>query len=137
MRLTRKPSRPCCHPGWLPTRVTQAAAPRFFVDWQYASTSGEELTDPVRSQYHEFLVLVNAVYEGTAVQTCPYIYVDRDTSMARGWIQGWPQKLGQVHTTRPFPLPSPAAAPEPPRPDRRATCHVRQHRGQGTVGPCS
>jgi hypothetical protein len=36
----------------------------FFVDWQYASTSGEELTDPVRSQDHEFLVLVNAVYEG-------------------------------------------------------------------------
>ena len=52
---------------------------------------------------------MNAVHDGTRVQTCPYIYVDRDVSMARGWIQGWPKKLGAVHTTRPFPLASPAA----------------------------
>jgi acetoacetate decarboxylase len=96
-------------PGLTPDPRDPGGCTAFFVDWQYASTSGEELTDPVRSQYHEFLILVNAAYEGTAVQTCPYIYVDRDTSMARGWIQGWPKKLGQVHTTRPSPLPSPAA----------------------------
>ncbi len=41
--------------------------------------------------------------------TCPYIYVDKDTSMARGWIQGWPKKFGEVHTTRAFPLKSHAA----------------------------
>lgn len=81
----------------------------FFVDWQYASTAGDEPVDPVRSQYHEFLLLVNAVYDGDRVQTCPYIYVDRDVSMARGWIQGWPKKIGEVHTTRAFPLASPAA----------------------------
>jgi hypothetical protein len=81
----------------------------FFVDWHYASAGGDEALDPVRSQYHEFLLLVNARHRGARVQTCPYIYVDRDTSMARGWIQGWPKKLGQVHTTRPFPLPSRAA----------------------------
>ncbi len=81
----------------------------FFVAWQYASDSGEEYLDPARSQYNEFILLVNALYRGRQVQTCPYMYVDSDVSMARGWIQGWPKKLGQVHSTRAFPLPSKAA----------------------------
>ena len=105
----------------------------FFVAWQYASESGEEYLDPARSQYNEFILLVNALYRrpaevaggaaggfddagrrpleaaGDPVSTCPYIYVDKDTSMARGWIQGWPKKYGEVHTTRAFPLASKAA----------------------------
>jgi Acetoacetate decarboxylase (ADC) len=98
----------------------------FFVAWQYASESGEEYLDPARSQYNEFVLLVNAVYRrrheaageaaggpgrgaAQSVHTCPYIYVDKDTSMARGWIQGWPKKHGEVHTTRAFPLASKAA----------------------------
>ena len=80
-----------------------------FVAWQYASDTGEEYLDPARSQYNEFILLVNALYRGDAVHTCPYIYVDKDTSMARGWIQGWPKKGGEIHTTRAFPLPSKAA----------------------------
>jgi acetoacetate decarboxylase len=96
-------------PGLVPDPDDPGGALALFVDWHYASVGGGETTDPVRSQYHEFLLLVNAFHDGTRVQTCPYIYVDRDTSMARGWIQGWPKKLGEVHTTRPFPLPSPAA----------------------------
>jgi len=81
----------------------------FFVAWQYASDQGEEFLDPARSQYNEFVLLVNALYNGTPVHTCPFIYVDSDVSMARGWIQGWPKKLGQVCVTRPFSLPSKAA----------------------------
>jgi hypothetical protein len=81
----------------------------FFVAWQYASETGEEYTDPPRSQYNEFLLLVNALYRGQAVSTCPYIYVDSDVAMARGWIQGWPKKGGEVHTTRAHPLASKAA----------------------------
>ena len=101
----------------------------FFVAWQYASEGGEEYLDPARSQYNELILLVNALYrrpngasggpgdpggphQGAAAQpvhTCPYIYVDKDTSMARGWIQGWPKKYGEVHTTRAFPLASKAA----------------------------
>ncbi len=34
----------------------------FFVAWQYASEGGEEYLDPARSQYNEFILLVNAVY---------------------------------------------------------------------------
>jgi acetoacetate decarboxylase len=82
-----------------------------FVDWQSCSDSREELDDPVRSQYREFFVVVNALLDGEPVTTCPYIWVDRDFALARGWIQGFPKKLGSIHMTRRFPLPS-AAGPD-------------------------
>ena len=80
-----------------------------FAAWQYASETGDEYLDPARSQYNEFILLVSAVYRGEAVCTCPYIYVDKDNAMARGWIQGWPKKGGEIHTTRAFPLAAKAA----------------------------
>ena len=36
--------------------------------------------------------------------TCPYIWVDRDFALVRGWIQGFPKKLGSVWITRTFGL---------------------------------
>jgi acetoacetate decarboxylase len=86
-------------------------AAALFVDWQSCSDSGAELDDPVRSQYREFFVVVNALLDGEAVTTCPYIWVDRDFALARGWIQGFPKKLGSIHITRHFPLAS-RAVPE-------------------------
>jgi acetoacetate decarboxylase len=80
-----------------------------FIDWQSCSDSREELDDPVRSQYKEFFVVVNALLDGEPVTTCPYIWVDRDFALARGWIQGFPKKLGSIHMTRPFAIPSNAA----------------------------
>jgi acetoacetate decarboxylase len=96
-------------PGLEPDPDDPGRCGAFFADWQYASARGDEPLDPVRSQYHEFILLVNARYRGESVSTCPYIYVDKDVSLARGWIQGWPKKLGTVHTTRVFGLESPAA----------------------------
>jgi hypothetical protein len=116
-------------PGLEPDPQDPGGCVAFFIAWQYASEGGEEYLDPARSQYNELLLLVNGVYRGAGaadgaapspgalrlagqrVQTCPYIYVDRDTSMARGWIQGWPKKFGEVHTTRAFPLASKAGRP--------------------------
>jgi acetoacetate decarboxylase len=80
-----------------------------FVDWQSCSDSREELDDPVRSQYREFFVIVNALLDGEPVTTCPYIWVDRDFALGRGWVQGFPKKLGSIHMTRHFPLGSNAA----------------------------
>jgi acetoacetate decarboxylase len=80
-----------------------------FIDWQSCSGSREELDDPVRSQYREFFVVVNALLDGEPVTTCPYIWVDRDFALARGWVQGFPKKLGSIHMTRHFPLHSNAA----------------------------
>ncbi|KYC38950.1 acetoacetate decarboxylase [Scytonema hofmannii PCC 7110] len=82
-----------------------------FVDWQFTSDEGDELLDPIRSQYHEFLLLVHANYEGQSVMYCPYIYVDQDASLMRGLIQGYPKKIGSVYTTRTFNIPSKASAP--------------------------
>ena len=96
-------------PGLEPDPEAPGGCIAFFVAWQYASENGEEYLDPARSVYNEFILLVNALYRGRPVSTCPYIYVDKDTSMARGWIQGWPKKLGEVGTTRAFPLASKAA----------------------------
>jgi acetoacetate decarboxylase len=79
-----------------------------FVDWQSCVTDRNELADPARSQYREFFIVVNAMLDGAPVTTCPYIWVDRDFALARGWIQGFPKKLGSIWMTRTFGLDCPA-----------------------------
>ena len=54
-----------------------------------------------------FLV-VNALLDGEEVTTCPFIWVDRDFALTRGWLQGFPKKLGSIWITRTFGLDSPA-----------------------------
>ena len=78
-----------------------------FIDWQY-NGSHDEYLDPVRSQYREFFVLLDARWQDTAVAWCPYIYVDNDHALARGWVQGFPKKLGAVSQTRAFSGPTSA-----------------------------
>jgi len=45
-------------------------------------------------------VLVDALFEGRPVSYCPYIFVDNDAAIARGWTQGYPKRLGSVFQTR-------------------------------------
>lgn len=75
-----------------------------FIDWQSCGASGEELLDPSRSQYKEFFVTVNCLAGDVEYAYCPYIWVDRDFALARGWFQGFPKKLGSVWITRTFGL---------------------------------
>jgi acetoacetate decarboxylase len=82
-----------------------------FAAWQASTANGDEFLDPARSQYNECILFVGARYKGEPVFHCPYIYVDSDLSMVRGWLLGYPKKLGTVHTTRAFPVTSPAAPP--------------------------
>ncbi len=79
-------------------------AAALFVDWQSCADAGEELLDPRRGQYREFFIVVNASLAGEHVTTCPYIWVDTDFALMRGWFQGFPKKLGEVHMTRSFGL---------------------------------
>ena len=84
------------------------------MDWQSCTDGGGELLDPARSQYREFFIVVNALLDGEEVTTCPYIWVDRDFALARGWIQGFPKKLGSIWITRTFGLecrPDPGIGP--------------------------
>ena len=68
----------------------------WFLDWQFTG-SNDELTDPARYQYREAFVMVEAVFEGTPVNYCPYIFVDNDAAISRGWAQGFPKKLASVY----------------------------------------
>jgi hypothetical protein len=75
-------------------------------EWQ-ATSDGWELLDPAYAQYREFFILLEAERAGAAAMYCPFIYVDQDISMARGW----PKKMGSVWMTRPYDLDHPAACP--------------------------
>jgi len=85
-----------------------------FCEWQACTDRGSELVDPVYAQYKEFFILIEAesgLVAGAALY-CPFIYVDQDISIVRGWMQGWPKKLGSIWMTRSYPgLDRPAAAP--------------------------
>jgi acetoacetate decarboxylase len=96
--------------GLAPDKKAGGRAFFWFLDWQFTA-SNDELTDPARYQYREAFALVEALFDGTPVNYCPYIFVDNDAAMARGWAQGFPKKLGSIYQTRSFSAPSPAAAP--------------------------
>ena len=72
-----------------------------WADWQSCSDSGDELLDPVRSQYKEAFVVVRCTHARETYSRCVYIWVDKDFALARGWYQGYPKKLGQIWMTRP------------------------------------
>ncbi len=101
--------------AFLPERLEPPAgdsagrACAYFVEWQAATDEGEEYLDPARSQYCETIFLVSASWRGEAVSYCPFIFVDQDVSLLRGWIQGWPKMIGTTRVTRTSPLPSRAA----------------------------
>jgi hypothetical protein len=88
-------------PGTEPAEEEPGAVALIWADWQSCSSTFEELLDPVRSQYKECFVVVRCRYRGEHYSRCVFIWVDKDFSLARGWYQGYPKKLGQIWMTRP------------------------------------
>jgi acetoacetate decarboxylase len=86
-------------PGLDRDRSANGHANALFYDWQFSGNDDEYL-DPERYQYREFFILVDALYQGKPVAYCPYIFVNNDAAMARGWTQGYPKRFGQVFQTR-------------------------------------
>ncbi len=80
------------------------AVAAIFADWQSCSDDFHELVDPIQSQYKEFFIVVGCKYDGKPASRCVYIWVDKDFAMYRGWIQGFPKKLGSIHMTRVYPV---------------------------------
>jgi hypothetical protein len=80
-----------------------------FTDYQFTAQNDEYL-DPARYQSRGFSVLLDAMWKGAQIAWCPYCYVDNDAALMRGWIQGYPRKLGAVHQTRTFATSSAASA---------------------------
>lgn len=81
----------------------------YFIEWQYASNTGEEYLDPICSQYRETIFLLSAQYKNKPMAYCPFIWVDQDKALMRGLIQGWPKQFGETWITRSYDLPSKAA----------------------------
>jgi acetoacetate decarboxylase len=100
----------------------------YFAEWQYASETGLEYLDPIRSQYRETIVLLSASFEGTAVAYCPFIWVDQDVALMRGLVQGWPKQVGSTWVTRAYDLPSKAAPVVGPGGRFGATLAVKDRR---------
>jgi acetoacetate decarboxylase len=112
-------------PGLEPFADDPGRCAAVFADWQSFSEGGDELLDPARSQYKEMYLVVNALLDGEPVTYCTFIWVDQDFAMARGWIQGFPKKLGQVWMTRTYNLVTPAAPAIEAGARFGATCHAR------------
>lgn len=83
-----------------------------FAQWQACTNSGAELCDPVYAQYRETIVIVEIErVDGSRAGYCPFIWVDQDVSLLRGWLQGWPKKMGSTWLTLSLPIDHVAAAP--------------------------
>ena len=91
------------------------AVAAIFADWQSCSDANDraELADPIQSQYKEFFIVVGCKFGGETASRCVYIWVDKDFAMYRGWIQGFPKKLGSIHMTRTFGVGKATPAIEP------------------------
>jgi acetoacetate decarboxylase len=72
-----------------------------FIEWSSASEHDPRtMADPARGQYREAYVVVPVTLDGQRAARVPYIWVDNDLSFARGHIQGFPKKLGQIAISR-------------------------------------
>jgi acetoacetate decarboxylase len=96
--------------GLSPDPKSNGHAVMMFVDWQFTAQDDEYL-EPARYQFREAFILVDAMYCDAPVMWCPYIFVDNDAALARGWTQGFPMKMGGIFQTRSFAASGPAAAP--------------------------
>ena len=78
----------------------------WFVEWVSVSDENPDLSfiNPERSIYRECIVMLRCRFQGEPGYYVPYIWVDNDFTLMRGFIQGFPKKLGRVHITRLHPL---------------------------------
>ncbi|MEM7272607.1 MAG: acetoacetate decarboxylase family protein [Actinomycetota bacterium] len=72
-----------------------------WAEWQSCTDGGEELLDPARSQYKEVFLVVRCRHDDRTWSRAAYIWVDKDFAMARGHVQGYPKKMGEIWMTRP------------------------------------
>jgi acetoacetate decarboxylase len=77
--------------------VGDGSASFVFCDWSSSADADPRvLADPARGQYKEAYVAVHARLDDKTVARVPYIWVDNDLSFARGHIQGFPKKAGNI-----------------------------------------
>jgi acetoacetate decarboxylase len=72
-----------------------------WADWQSCGDDFSEILDPVRSQSKECFAVIRCRWDDQTWSRCPFIWVDKDFAMVRGYHQGYPKKLGDIWMTRP------------------------------------
>jgi len=74
----------------------------WFVEWVSVSESNPDLAfiNPERAVYRECLVMIQCSYQGVPGYIVPYIWVDNDFTMMRGFVQGFPKKLCRIYRTK-------------------------------------
>ncbi|WP_338603110.1 acetoacetate decarboxylase family protein [Sulfolobus tengchongensis] len=60
--------------------------------------------EPMLTQYNESAVGVKVYYEGGIYQYYPFMWVDKDFAVIRGWLNGFPKKIANIQLTRFHPL---------------------------------
>lgn len=72
-----------------------------WADWQSCGDDFTEILDPVRAQYKEAFAVIRCQWDEKTWSRSPFIWVDKDFAMVRGYHQGYPKKLGDIWMTRP------------------------------------
>jgi len=66
------------------------------VDWIYRM--------PDMTQYKEAAVAIKVFYGGKAYSYFPFMWVDKDWALIRGWLNGYPKKIAEIVMSRINPL---------------------------------
>ncbi len=74
----------------------------WFVEWISVSESHPDMAyeNPERAIYKECIVLLQCSYQGETGYLVPFIWVDNDFTLLRGFIQGFPKVLGRIYMTK-------------------------------------
>jgi acetoacetate decarboxylase len=74
----------------------------WFADWVSVSESNPDLafTNPERAVYRECVVMIQCSFRGEPGYIVPHIWVDNDFTLMRGFVQGFPKKLGRIYRTK-------------------------------------
>lgn len=78
----------------------------YFADIVSSSPAFPELNyeAPGLVQYRELAFFVRVEYEGESYAYCPFMYVDNDVSLVRGYVAGFPKKMAVIDITRRHPM---------------------------------
>ncbi|MBE0481165.1 MAG: acetoacetate decarboxylase family protein [Dehalococcoidia bacterium] len=74
----------------------------WFVEWVSVSESNPDLvfTNPERTVYQECVIMLQCSFRGEPGYIVPYIWVDNDFTLMRGFVQGFPKKLARICRTK-------------------------------------
>lgn len=76
---------------------------------EFISTSGNKAweymyKDPDLTQYMEGAIGLKVFFEGRSYIYYPFMWVDKDWALVRGWVDGYPKKIAKVSMTKLHPL---------------------------------